>query len=143
MVEGAARFFAGQEEGDFARGDSLKKDDGSLAVHRFRQVAPATDENFISRIALRRLRTQVVSDHFFGTIVAAASALNSKGLSMQIPSPEFRERVDELIADLRHLIVETDTNESIDLSVADLHGCSEWDSKERYPSLDVFARVSS
>ena len=74
-------FFAGQEEGDFARGDSLKKDDRSLAPQRFRQVARATDENFISRIALRRLRTQVVSDHFFGTIAAAASAVNSKRLS--------------------------------------------------------------
>jgi len=55
---------------------------------------------------------------------------------MEIPSPEFRERVDVLIADLRHLIVETDPNESIDLSVAELRGCSEWDSKERYPSLE-------
>jgi len=59
---------------------------------------------------------------------------------MEIPSPEFRESVDELIADLRHLIVKTDPNESIDLSVAELRGCSEWDAKERYPSLDAFAR---
>jgi hypothetical protein len=140
MIKRAVLFFAGQEEGAFARGDSLEKDDRSLAAQRFRQVAPATDESFISRVALRRLGTQIVSDHFFGTIATAASAVNSNGLSMEIPSPEFRERVDELIADLRHLIVETDPNESIDLSVAELRGCSEWDSKERYPSLDAFAR---
>jgi len=64
MIKRAVLFFAGQEEDEVARGDSLKKDDRSLAAQRFRQVAPATDENFISRIALRRLRTQIVSDHF-------------------------------------------------------------------------------
>jgi hypothetical protein len=140
MFKSGVRFFAGQEEGDFARSDTLKKDDRSPAAQRFRRVAPATDENFISRIARRRLRTQVLSDHFVGTIVAAASAVNSNGLSIESRSPEFRERIDELLADLRNLIVETNTRESIDLSLAELHGCSEWDSKERYPSLDVFAR---
>jgi hypothetical protein len=94
----------------------------------------------ISRIALRRLRTQVASDHFIGTVVTAAAAVNSKGFSTEIPSPEFRERVDQLIIDLRHLIVETNTTESIDLSVAQLRGCSRWDSKDRYPSLEAFAR---
>jgi len=84
--------------------------------------------------------TQVVSDHFFRVVVATASAVNPKTLSMGIPSPEFRARVDALITDLRHLIVENSTNESIDLSVAELRVSAEWDSKERYPSLAVFAR---
>lgn len=119
--------------------DSLAKEDRSLAAQRFRQVAPAADEEFVSRVALRRLCTQVVSDHFFGVIVATASAVNPKTLSMGTPSPEFRARVDDLITDLRHLIVENSTNESIDLSVAELRGSAEWDSKERYPSLAAFA----
>jgi len=140
MVNGAGHFFAGQEEGNDGRGDSLGKDGRSLAAQRFRQVAPATDENFIGRVALRRLSTQVVSDHFFGVVVAAASAVNPKSLSLEIPSLEFRERVDDLITDLRHLIVVNRTNELIDLSVTELRGCSEWDAKERYPSLAVFAR---
>jgi len=140
MVEGAALLFSGQEEGNDARGDSLAKEDRSLAAQRFRQVAPATDEEFVSRVALRRLSTQVVSDHFFGVVVATASAVNPKTLSMGTPSPEFRARVDDLITDLRHLIVKNSTNESIDLSVAELRGSAEWDSKERYPSLAAFAR---
>jgi hypothetical protein len=140
MLEGAALLFSGQEEGNHARGDSLAKEDRSLAAQRFRQVAPATDEEFVSRIALRRLSTQVVSDHFFGVVVATASTVNPKTLSMGTPSPEFRARVDDLITDLRHLIVENSTNESIDLSVAELRGSAEWDSKERYPSLTAFAR---
>ena len=139
MVEGAALLFSGQEEGNGARRDSLAKEDRSLAAQRFRQVAPAADEEFVSRVALRRLCTQVVSDHFFGVIVATASAVNPKTLSMGIPSPEFRARVDDLITDLRHLIVENSTNESIDLSVTELRGSAEWDSKERYPSLAAFA----
>jgi hypothetical protein len=64
MVEGAALLFSGQEEGNGARGDSLANEDRSLAAQRFRQVAPATDEDFVTRVALRRLRTQVVFDHF-------------------------------------------------------------------------------
>jgi hypothetical protein len=118
----------------------LQKKDRSVAAQRFRQVAPAADEEFVSRVALRRLCTQVVSDHFFRVVVATASAVNPKTLSMGIPSPEFRARVDALITDLRHLIVENSTNESIDLSVAELRVSAEWDSKERYPSLAVFAR---
>jgi hypothetical protein len=51
MVKSAVRFSAGQEEGDFARGDSLRKHDRSVAEQRSRQVAPVTDENFIGRIA--------------------------------------------------------------------------------------------
>jgi hypothetical protein len=140
MVEGAALLFSGQEEGNDARGDGLAKEDRTLAAQRFRQVAPATDEEFVSRVALRRLCTQVVSDHFFGVVVAAAKAVNPKTLSTGIPSPEFRARVDDLITDLRQLIVENSTNETIDLSVAELRGSAEWDSKERYPSLVVFAR---
>lgn len=45
-----------------------------------------------------------------------------------------------LLADLQQLVTETDTDESIELSVTQLRGVAEWDSKERYPSLDVFAR---
>jgi hypothetical protein len=122
------------------RGNLPVENDRSLAAQRFRQVAPATDEEFVGRVALRRLSTQVVSDHFFGAIVASASAVNPKMFSMGIPSPAFRARVDNLITDLRQLIVENSTNESIDLSVAELRGSAEWDSKERYPSLAVFAR---
>jgi hypothetical protein len=140
MVEGAALLFSGQEEGNGARGDSLANEDRSLAAQRFRQVAPATDEDFVTRVALRRLRTQVVSDHFFGVVVATANAANPKTLSMGTPSPEFRARVDDLITDLRRLIVENSTNESIDLSIAELRGSADWDSKERYPSLAAFAR---
>ena len=140
MVKSAVHFVAGQEGGNDGRGDSLGKDGRSLATQRFRQVAPATDENFIGRVALRRLCTQVVSDHFFGVVVAAASAVNPKSLSLEIASPEFRERVDDLITDLRRLIVVIRTSELIDLSVTELRGCSEWDAKERYPSLAVFAR---
>jgi hypothetical protein len=140
MVEGAALLFSGQEEGNGARGDSLANEDRSLAAQRFRQVAPATDEDFVTRVALRRLRTQVVFDHFFGLVVATANAANPKTLSMGTPSPEFRARVDDLITDLRQLIVENSTNQSIDLSIAQLRGSADWDSKERYPSLAAFAR---
>jgi hypothetical protein len=139
MVEGAAVLFSGQEEGNHARGDSLAKEDRSPAAQRFRQVAPATDEEFVTRVALRRVRTQVLSDHFFGIVIATANAVNPKTLSMGTPSLEFRARVDDLITDLRQLIVESSTDESIDLSVAELRGSADWDSKERYPSLAAFA----
>jgi hypothetical protein len=59
---------------------------------------------------------------------------------MGTPSPEFRARMDDLITDLRQLIVENTTNQSIDLSIAQLRGSADWDSKERYPSLAAFAR---
>lgn len=89
MLEGAALLFSGQEEGNHARDDSLAKEDRSLAAQRFRQVAPATDEEFVSRVALRRLSTQVVSDHFFGVVVATASTVNPKTLSMEPRLPNF------------------------------------------------------
>jgi hypothetical protein len=140
MARSALRLFADPEEGVDARGDVLEKDDRSLAAQRFRQVAPATDETFISRVALRRLCTQVVSDHFFGVVVAAARAINPKTAPTGVPSPQFREDVDDLLGDLRQLLVEKTTNESIELSIAQLRGAAEWDSNERYPSLAVFVR---
>ena len=46
-------------------GVSQRRDRGFASL-RFRQVAPPTDEAFISRLALRRLQTHLLSDHFPG-----------------------------------------------------------------------------
>jgi hypothetical protein len=66
----------------------------------FRQVAPATDEAFVSRVALRRLCTQVVSDHFFGVVVATASAVNPKTLVGGRP-PARAISIESLVSQLR------------------------------------------
>jgi hypothetical protein len=140
MVNSAAGFCAGSEEGFDVRGDILEKDDRSFVGQRFRQVAPGRDEAFVSRVALRRLCTQLLSDHFFGVVIAAANAANPKSVSVGVPSREFRTQIDGLLGDLRQLVVETGTDESIELSIGQLRGATGWDTKERYPSLPAFAR---
>jgi hypothetical protein len=61
MVKSAVRFSAGQEEGDFARGDSLRKHDRSVAEQRSRQVAPVTDENLL--VELRNVNRRISNLH--------------------------------------------------------------------------------
>jgi hypothetical protein len=140
MVKSAAVFPRESQDNFDARGDILEKDDRSLAAQRFRQVSPVSDETFVSRIALRRLSTQLISDHFFGVVVTAANAINPKSASVGIPSREFRSKVEDLLTDLRQLIVETKTDDLVEVSVDQLRGAVEWDSKDRYRSLAAFVR---
>jgi hypothetical protein len=140
VARGAIGSLAGPAEGALTRGDVRPRDDRLLARQRFRQVAPATDETFVSRVALRRLCTQVVSDHFFGVIVAAVNGVEAKSGSTVSRSRKVDGRISDLLVELQQLVCERSTDESIEMSVTQLRGVAEWDVKERYPSLDVFAR---
>jgi hypothetical protein len=60
MVKSAVPFFAGQEEGNDGRGDSLGKDGRSLAAQRFRQVTPATDQS-IAECGLRIAKSKLAN----------------------------------------------------------------------------------
>ena len=59
-------------EAELIEGGVSQRRDRGLVSLRFRQVAPPTDETFISRLALRRLQTHLLSDHFLGTVMDAA-----------------------------------------------------------------------
>jgi hypothetical protein len=113
------------------------------ARHRFRQVAPSTDESFIERLALRRLRTQSASDHFFGALERAEPepkrrfGYRPKKLEIN-PAEALR-----LTEDLRSLInYEFDSERKV-LSVTQLRGCVHWELRESYSSLAAFANAPS
>src|ERR1700739_4667729 len=67
---------------------------------RFRQVAPPTDEAFISRLALRRLQTQLLSDHFLGSVMGAAKTPNSDKWAVSSRQKLFRQNGEGLRRDL-------------------------------------------
>jgi hypothetical protein len=119
-------------------GISQRRDRG-LASLRFRQVAPPTDETFISRLALRRLQTHLLSDHFLGTVMDAARSPNGDKWAASTRQRIFRQSVDGLLRDLQELVVETVTDERHDLSIFEVEGSRLWAGKERYPSLRAYA----
>ena len=106
---------------------------------RFRQVAPPTDEEFISRLALRRLQTHLLSDHFLGSVMGAARNPNSDRWAVSSRQKLFRQNVEELRRDLQELVVETVTDESYNLSIFRVEGSKLWMGSERYPSLRAYA----
>jgi hypothetical protein len=138
LKSAGALFIESAKEVDAGNG-SFERVSRSLAGHRFRQVAPVTDETFVSRLALRRLSTQVATDHFLGVIMAAANAVSTESMIGGVPAADFREKVETLLADLRRIVSEINTDKSVELSIEQLRGATHWDSDERYPSLSVFA----
>ena len=111
----------------------------SLVSIRFRQVAPATDESFISRVALRRLQTHLLSDHFLGTVMGAAKSPSDANWAVSERQRFFRQKVDGLRHDLQELAVETITDQHEDLSIFQVEGSRLWIGDERYPSLRAYA----
>ena len=85
---------------------SQRRDRGFASL-RFRQVAPPTDEAFISRLALRRLQTHLLSDHFLGSVMGAAKNPNSDKWAVSSRQKLFRQNVEGLRRDLQELVVET------------------------------------
>lgn len=106
---------------------------------RFRQVAPPTDEAFISRLALRRLQTHLLSDHFLGSVMGAAKNPNSDKWAVSSRQKLFQQNVEGLRRDLQELVVETVTDERRDLSIFQVEGSKLWRGSERYPSLRAYA----
>lgn len=119
-------------------GVSQRRDRG-LASQRFRQVAPPTDETFVSRLALRRLQTHLLSDHFLGAVMGAARSPNGDKWGASSRQRLFRQDVEALRRDLQELVVETVTDERHDLSIFQVEGSRLWAGKERYPSLRAYA----
>ena len=119
-------------------GVSQRRDRG-LASLRFRQVAPPTDETFISRLALRRLQTHLLSDHFLGAVMGAAKSPNGEKWAASSRQRLFRQNVEGLRRDLQELVVETVTDERHDLSIFQVEGSRLWAGSERYPSLRAYA----
>jgi len=119
-------------------GVSQRRDRGLTSL-RFRQVAPPTDETFISRLALRRLQTHLLSDHFLGTVMDAARSPNGDKWATTARQRVFRQSVDGLRRDLQELVVETVTDERHDLSIFQVEGSRLWAGNERYPSLRAYA----
>lgn|GEM_PF-4626599 len=119
-------------------GVSQRRDRGFASL-RFRQVAPPTDETFISRLALRRLQTHLLSDHFLGTVMGAAKNPNADRWAVSSRQKLFRQNVEGLRRDLQDLVVETVTDERHDLSIFQVEGSKLWSGNERYPSLRAYA----
>jgi hypothetical protein len=113
--------------------------DRGFASLRFRQVAPPTDEAFISRLALRRLQTHLLSDHFLGSVMGAAKNPNADQWAVSSRQKLFRQNVEGLRRDLQELVVETVTDEMHDLSIFQVEGSKLWRGSERYPSLRAYA----
>jgi hypothetical protein len=113
--------------------------DRGLASLRFRQVAPPTDESFISRLALRRLQTHLLSDHFLGTVMGAARSPHGDKWAASSRQRLFRQNVEALRRDLQELVVETVTDDRHDLSIFQVEGSKLWTGSERYPSLRAYA----
>ena len=113
------------------------------ARHRFRQVAPSTDERFIERLALRRLRTQLASDHFFGALERAEPEpkrrFGYRPRKLEIKPSEAAR----LTEDLRSLITYEFDRERKVLSVSQLTGCVHWELRQSYSSLAAFANAPS
>jgi hypothetical protein len=120
---------------------SQRRDRGFASL-RFRQVAPPTDEAFISRLALRRLQTHLLSDHFLGSVMGAARNPNSDKWAVSFRQKLFRQNVDGLRRDLQELVVETVTDEMHDLSIFQVEGSKLWRGSERYPSLRAYVADS-
>jgi hypothetical protein len=110
-----------------------------FAALRFRQVAPPTDEAFISRLALRRLQTHLLSDHFLGSVMGAAKNPNADKWAVSSRQKLFRQNVEGLLRDLQELVVEMVTDEMHDLSIFQVEGSKLWRSSERYPCLRAYA----
>jgi hypothetical protein len=119
-------------------GVSQRRDRGFASL-RFRQVAPPTDEAFISRLALRRLQTHLLSDHFLGSVMGAAKSPNADKWAVSSRQKLFRQNVEGLRRDLQELVVETVTDEMHDLSIFQVEGSKLWTGSERYPSLRAYA----
>jgi hypothetical protein len=119
-------------------GVSQRRDRGFASL-RFRQVAPPTDEAFISRLALRRLQTHLLSDHFLGSVMGAAKNPNADKWAVSSRQKLFRQNVEGLRRDLQELVVETVTDEMHDLSIFQVEGSKLWRCSERYPSLRAYA----
>jgi hypothetical protein len=119
-------------------GVSQRRDRGFPSL-RFRQVAPPTDEAFISRLALRRLQTHLLSDHFLGSVMGAAKNPNAYTWAVSSGQTLFRQNVEGLRRDLQELVVETVTDEMHDLSIFQVEGSKLWRGSERYPSLRAYA----
>jgi hypothetical protein len=117
---------------------SQRRDRGFASL-RFRQVAPPTDEAFISRLALRRLQTHLLSDHFLGSVMGAAKNPNSDKWAISSRQKLFRQNVEGLRRDLQELVVETVTDEMHDLSIFQVEGSALWRGSERYPCLRAYA----
>ena len=119
-------------------GVSQRRDRGFASL-RFRQVAPPTDEAFISRLALRRLQTHLLSDHFLGSVMGAAKSPNADKWAVSSRQKLFQQNVEGLRRDLQELVVETVTDEMHDLSIFQVEGSKLWRGSERYPSLRAYA----
>jgi hypothetical protein len=117
---------------------SQRRDRGFASL-RFRQVAPPTDEAFISRLALRRLQTHLLSDHFLGSVMGAAKNPNSDKWAVSSRQKLFLQNVEGLRRDLQELVVETVTDEMHDISIFQVEGSKLWRGSERYPSLRAYA----
>ena len=126
-------------EAEFVEESVLQRRDRGFASLRFRQVAPQTDEAFISRLALRRLQTHLLSDHFLGSVMGAAKNPNSDKWAISSRQKLFRQNVEGLRRDLQELVVETVTDEMRDLSIFQVEGSKLWRGSERYPSLRAYA----
>src|SRR5579864_8183950 len=112
-------------------GESVfQRRDRGLASLRFRQVAPPTDETFISRLALRRLQTHLLSDHFLGTVMGAARSPNGDKWSISTRQRIFRQNVEGLRRDLQELVIETVTDDRHDLSIFEVEGSRVWSGSE-------------
>jgi hypothetical protein len=122
--------------------DVSPRRDRGFASLRFRQVAPPTDEAFISRLALRRLQTHLLSDHFLGSVMGAARNPHSDKWVFSSRQKLFRQNVEALRRDLKELVVETVTDEMQDLSIFQVEGSKLWRGSERYPSLRAYAADS-
>jgi hypothetical protein len=118
-------------------GVSQRRDRGFASL-RFRQVAPPTDEAFISRLALRRLQTHLLSDHFLGSVMGAARNTDADKWAVSSRQKLFRQNVEGLRRDLQELVVETVTDEMHDLSIFQIEGSKLWRGSERYPSLRAY-----
>jgi hypothetical protein len=126
-------------EAEFVEESVSQRRDRGFASLRFRQVAPPTDEAFISRLALRRLQTHLLSDHFLGSVMGAAKNPNSDKWAISSRQRLFRQNVEGLRHDLQELVVETVTDEMHDLSIFQVEGSKLWMGSERYPSLRAYA----
>jgi hypothetical protein len=128
-----------RREAELVEHGGSQRTDRGFASLRFRQVAPPTDEEFISRLALRRLQTHLLSDHFLGIVMGAARNPNANKWAVSSRQKLFRQNVEELRRDLQELVVETVTDERHDLSIFQVEGSKLWRGSERYPSLRAYA----
>jgi hypothetical protein len=111
MAKSAGALFIESDKEVGVGGAFPERVDRSLASHRFRQVAPATDEAFVSRVALRRLSTQVATDHFLGAIMASAHAKTANSVLGGTAASDFQGNVDALLSDLGRITFASEISE--------------------------------